>query len=99
MDERRRDTTILVLHHEASTAQVVSVYQRPEWQASLVGRARLDIGRVHLEDLIGHARERWRAPTVHASLQPGSPREHDQISIVGVVIGVMVGDEDVSYGA
>ena len=39
--------------------------------------------------------ERRRSPGVHARPQSGCPRQQDQVAVVGVVVRVMVGDEDV----
>ena len=46
-----------------------------------------------------HLRERRRSPRVDPRLQLIAPREQQQVAVVGVVIGMMVRDEDVAQRA
>jgi hypothetical protein len=84
------------LHDRAAVAQLVDLNQRSEWWPSFVGDARPDVKRVHLEEQRRHLLERWWAPRVDTRPESARPREPDQVAVVRVVIGVMVGDEDVA---
>ena len=96
IDQRRGDLDVLVLQDDAALAQLVGVDQRRERHPAFVGDARVDVGRVHLEEQARHLLERRRTPGVDRRAQPGRPRQPDQVAVVRVVVGVMVRDEDVA---
>jgi hypothetical protein len=77
------------------TAQLVNVHERGKGRPAFVCDAHVDVGRVHLEEQFRHPCERRRSPRVDTRLQSGRPCELDQIAVVGGVIRMLVGDEDV----
>src|SRR6266478_4473103 len=87
---------VLVLHDWTCLDQLVYVNERDERAPALVGDARLDVGGIHLEEEPGHLLERRRPPRVDARAQPGRPCQPDEIAVVGIVIRVVVRDENVS---
>jgi hypothetical protein len=64
VDERSSDLDVLVLHHWAALAQLMDVNERTERHPPLVGDARGDVVRVHLEEQLGHLLERRWPPRV-----------------------------------
>jgi hypothetical protein len=97
-DQRSGHLDVLVLEHEARRGQLVDWNQRRQRNPPFVGDARVDVGGIHLEEQARHLLERRRPPGVDARAQPRGPREPHQIAVVGRVIRVLVGQEDVAQG-
>jgi hypothetical protein len=92
---RARDGHQVVFHDRAAPRDLVRMDERRQRRAALVAHAHGDVGRAHVEKLLRHARQRRRSPRIHRRRQPVAPREQQQVAVVGVVIRMMVRDEDV----
>ena len=57
-----------------------------------------DVEIIEREELPSHARERGRTPRVHRRAETRGPRQQQQVAVIGVVVGVVVGEEDVPEG-
>src|SRR5438874_342255 len=80
----------------ASSAAVWwDMMQRNKWDTALVRDPRVDVIRVHLEEKTRHLLERRWSPSVEPRAQAGRPGKQDEVAIVGVVIRMMVRNEDV----
>ena len=97
IDERGRDLQVLVLQDQAALASA-----RGRWTSgherhpALVGDAGLDVVGVHLEEEPRHLLERRRPPGVDPRPQARGPGQPDQVAVVGVVVRMVVGEEDVA---
>src|SRR5262245_34967230 len=83
----------IVLEDFAALRDLVRTHERRERRPALVGDARLDVERVGLEQQARHPLERRRAVRVHRR-EPRGPAEQPQRTVAGVVIRVLVRDED-----
>jgi hypothetical protein len=72
------------------------VDERNEWHPSLVGDAGVDVVCVHLEEQTRHLRKRRRTPRIDATPQTGRPCNQQQVAVVGVVIRMVVSEEDMA---
>ena len=48
------------------------------------------------EEQPGHLRERWRSPSIDTRMQPGTPREPNEIPVIGIVVRMVVRQENVA---
>src|SRR6476660_6128866 len=87
---------IFVLHHQPALLEFMSMYEWTERRPSLVLDPRANVVAVHLEEQLRHPHERRRSPGVNPRREPRGPREPEQVAVVGVVVGMLVSDEDVS---
>jgi len=87
---------LIVFHDGAAFLQLVRVHQRPERRAPFVGDPDVDVRRAHLEEEVRHAGERRRPPRVDLGSQARRPCEQHEGAEVGVVIGMMMRDEEMA---
>src|SRR5262245_56465171 len=73
---------------------LVCAYERRKRRAALVATPRLDVVSLHFEEQAAHARERGRPVTIDGLRKPGGPAEQEKVAEVGVVIRVLVRDEE-----
>ena len=95
IDECSGDLHVVVRHHDATIANLVWVNQRHERRPAFVCNPRIDIVGVHLEEQLRHLLERRWSPRVDSGVQAGGPRQPDQIAVVSVMVGMLMGQEDV----
>jgi hypothetical protein len=69
--------------------------QRDQRHAPFVRDPGADVVGVGLEEQFRHARQRRRPPGVDALAEPRGPRQEQEIPVVGVVVRMMMGDENV----
>ena len=63
---------------------------------SVVCHPGVDVVHVHLEEQLRHLLERRWSPRVHPRRQASRPREPNQISVVGVVVRMLMRQEDMT---
>src|SRR4029077_5078578 len=93
--ERSGGRYVLVPHDFAVLVQLVDMNQRNERHPPLIGDTRLDVRRVHFEEQPGHLLERWGDPRVDSRSFYGGPSQPEQVAVIGVMVRVMVREEDV----
>ena len=92
--ERSGDADAVVLEDFSGGGDLVRPHQGRERRPALVPHAQIDIEPVCVEQLLRHVGQRRRAVDVHGARQPAGPAKKKQWSIPGVVIRVLVRDED-----
>ena len=76
--------------------QLVDMDEGCERNAALVLNPGIDVVGVHFEEQLRHLRE-WRwPPGIDARAEAGGPSQPNQIPIVSIVVGMLVGQEDVT---
>ncbi len=98
LDESAGHGHVVVFQDHAGFAQFVRTDQGHEGWPAFVRDAGIDVVGVHFEEQPGHAVERGRAPGIDVVLQAGGPGEKQQVAVIGIVVGVLVGEEDVTDG-
>jgi hypothetical protein len=96
---RTGDLQVVVLHHGAGSCELVRVHERHERLASFVGDANVHVGRAHLEEEPRDPLDRRWSVRIDAMTHAARPREQQQVAVVGIVIGVMMRDEDIAQCA
>ena len=96
IDERGGDRDVPVRRHRAALAKLVDVHERCKLCPAFSGDADVKAGRIHLEEELRHPCERRRSPGIDARVQTGRPREQDQVAVVGGVVRMLMGDEDMA---
>jgi hypothetical protein len=93
---RSGDLHVLIVHHCAGFFYFMRVDERRERGMSFIRDVRIDISSAHLQEQTRYLLEgRW-SPCIESRVASHNPRQRYQIAVVGVVIRVMVCDENVS---
>jgi hypothetical protein len=64
--------------------------------SAFIRNSGVDVVGVHFEKQLGHLRERRWSLGIDSRAEPGGPSQPNQIPIVRIVVGMLVGQEDVA---
>ena len=95
VDERGGDLDPLIRDDDARRRYLVRLNQRRQGDPPLVGDTGLDVEGVELEVETRHLRQGRRSVRAHVTPKPAGPGEQEKVPVVGIVIRVVMGDEDV----
>jgi hypothetical protein len=96
MHERRCHTNVFIVHNQTAVAQLVDMNQWNQRNPTVILDPSVDVVGVHFEEQLRHLRKRRWSPGIDARAEPRGPRQPNQIPLVRIVVGVLMGQEDVT---
>ena len=94
LDQRGRHGHVRVAHHRTTDRDLMRPDEVGQGPSAFVGDPGADIDVVHLQEQLRHTLQGRRAVGVDRCRKARRPAQQQQIPIVGVVVGVVVGQKD-----
>jgi hypothetical protein len=94
--QRRGDPDLGVLVEHAGCGDLMGPEQGSDWYPPLIAGAEFDVHRIQCQVLLGHPPEWRRTPAIDRRLEARGPGQQQEIAVVGVVVGMMMGHQHVA---